>query len=287
VQGRVADCLAEWLRNLGALQVSMDAVAAAVAVALLIAATLAPAIRVPVFFLECGLLGLALGGRRPSAWLVAGLMPLSLRLAWAGTFPAPPPSLAECADPLSPTAVARVIEASIVIGSVAVMALALGGDRRSLALAWPTHATAVVAAAAPALIVPAALVVGPLLAGPFFGAIRIDVTQPAAFLPAFALALSNAGVEELVFRGAILGWGGRAIGFRPALVLQAVLFGLAHAGGDFLDPLVMLPVLLAMTAGGLVAGLIVRRTGSLLLPLAVHAAFDVPLYYAFACRLSG
>jgi len=38
----------------------------------------------------------------------------------------------------------------------------------------------------------------------------------------------------------------------------------------------------AVTAGsltrpsGLVAGLIVRRTGSLLLPIAVHAAFDLP-----------
>jgi hypothetical protein len=32
---------------------------------------------------------------------------------------------------------------------------------------------------------------------------------------------------------------------------------------------------------------IVRRTGSLLLPISIHAALDVPLYYAFACRLPG
>jgi membrane protease YdiL (CAAX protease family) len=38
-------------------------------------------------------------------------------------------------------------------------------------------------------------------------------------------------------------------------------------------------------AGGLAAGLIVRRTGSLWLPILVHIALDVPLYYAAACRL--
>jgi len=65
----------------------------------------------------------------------------------------------------------------------------------------------------------------------------------------------------------------------------AVLFGVTHVGPDFQDGLVMLPVLAAVTLGGLIAGVLVRRTGSLLLPIAVHAAFDVPLYYAFACRL--
>jgi membrane protease YdiL (CAAX protease family) len=43
---------------------------------------------------------------------------------------------------------------------------------------------------------------------------------------------------------------------------------------------------LTVMAGGLVAGLIVRRTGSLWLPIVVHIALDVPLYYAAACRSS-
>jgi membrane protease YdiL (CAAX protease family) len=42
----------------------------------------------------------------------------------------------------------------------------------------------------------------------------------------------------------------------------------------------------AMVAGGLLAGLIVRRTGSLLPVVLLHAALDLPLYYYFACRLA-
>ena len=109
----------------------------------------------------------------------------------------------------------------------------------------------------------------------------------SAIVPALLLALSNGLLEELVFRGAILGWSARVIGAGPAIALQAVLFGLAHVGPDFLNPLAALPVLLAVTAGGVVAGLIVRRTGSLLLPVAIHVALDIPIYYALACRLPG
>ncbi|MFI5255267.1 MAG: CPBP family intramembrane glutamic endopeptidase, partial [Candidatus Limnocylindrales bacterium] len=82
----------------------------------------------------------------------------------------------------------------------------------------------------------------------------------------------------------LLGWSERAIGSTGALVFQAVVFGLVHVGPDFTgNPL---PVLAAVGIGGLIAGVIVRRTGSLLLPIAVHAAFDVPLYYVQACRLT-
>ena len=44
---------------------------------------------------------------------------------------------------------------------------------------------------------------------------------------------------------------------------------------------------LAVVVAGLVAGLIVRRTGSLWFVIAAHIAFDVPLCYAAACRLGG
>jgi membrane protease YdiL (CAAX protease family) len=43
--------------------------------------------------------------------------------------------------------------------------------------------------------------------------------------------------------------------------------------------------MLAVGAGGLLAGIVVRRTGSLWLPIVVHIGLDVPLYYAAACRL--
>ncbi len=90
-------------------------------------------------------------------------------------------------------------------------------------------------------------------------------------------------MEELAYRGALMGWMSRAAGPTVALIGQAIVFGLAHTGTDFVAS--PLPVVLVIIAGGLIAGLIVRRTGSLWLPILVHIALDVPLYYAAACRL--
>ena len=42
-------------------------------------------------------------------------------------------------------------------------------------------------------------------------------------------------------------------------------------------------VIFFLAAGGAVAGWIVVRTGSLAIPLALHVAVDIPLYYGNAC----
>jgi membrane protease YdiL (CAAX protease family) len=47
----------------------------------------------------------------------------------------------------------------------------------------------------------------------------------------------------------------------------------------------MIPVMLAMVAVAFVAGSIARRTGSLTVPLAIHAAADIPIYLYWACRV--
>ena len=39
-------------------------------------------------------------------------------------------------------------------------------------------------------------------------------------------------MEELAYRGALLGWSARVIGVPAAVVGQAVVFGLAHSGAD-------------------------------------------------------
>jgi membrane protease YdiL (CAAX protease family) len=219
--------------------------------------------------------------------LWAALIPLELRLAYASVEPVRVPTLADCGSLLSPPAIDRVLEAAVVLGGLAVVAWWLGASRASLSLRLPDRAVTALALAGPIVVTPVALIVGPLLTGPFFGEVRIETGILSAIVPALMLAVSNGLLEELVFRGAILGWSTRVIGGGPAIALQAVLFGLAHVGPDFLNPLVALPVLLAVIAGGVIAGVIVRRTGSLLLPIAIHVALDIPLYYAFACRLPG
>ena len=128
---------------------------------------------------------------------------------------------------------------------------------------------------------PLALVLGPLLARPFFGEISYDVLALGAIVPALVFAVSNGVMEEVIYRGALLGWSARIMGVGPALVGQAVVFGVAHSGTDVTGP--ALPLMLAMGAGGFLAGAIALRTRSLLLPIAVHVGLDIPIYYAFAC----
>jgi membrane protease YdiL (CAAX protease family) len=71
------------------------------------------------------------------------------------------------------------------------------------------------------------------------------------------------------------------MGVGPALVGQAVVFGLAHSGADVVGNGLVLS--LALGLGGLIAGIIAVRTRSLLLPIAIHVGLDIPIYYAFAC----
>jgi len=100
-------------------------------------------------------------------------------------------------------------------------------------------------------------------------------------VPAVLFATANAVMEELAYRGALMGWSARVIGAGPALLGQAIIFGLAHSGTDVLAAPGLL--MLAMAVGGLLAGVIAIRTKSLLVPIAIHAGLDIPIYFAWAC----
>ena len=218
-------------------------------------------------------------GRRALPWAAA--LPVGLGLAWGTiTGPVALPDLGSCADPLSPPAAWRALEALVVLGATA--ALTPIGGSEPLLLRRPRDARVVaLAVLAPVAAIPAVLL-GPPAAGPFFG--EVNVAFPlASFLPAAVMALANAALEEVSYRGALMGWGGRAIGPGAALVVQALVFGFAHWGPDVQAGALL--ILASMAASGVVLGIVARRTGSLLLPFAIHAAVDIPLYHALACRL--
>ncbi len=218
------------------------------------------------------------------AWAAA--VPIAVSLTW-GALPAPaiPPNAASCSDPLSPHAMWRVGEGALVLAVLGVVAVLVRARPSSLGIRRPSRWVGLVALAGAVLVGPVALFIGPVLARPFFGSIPMTTGDPAALLPALLFAIANGLMEELAYRGALMGWTAPGLGRRAALTGQAVVFGLAHLGPDFVGS--PLPVLGAMVAGALVAGWLVRRTGSLAIPLAVHIAVDIPLYYAFACRLGG
>jgi membrane protease YdiL (CAAX protease family) len=217
--------------------------------------------------------------RTPLGRTVLATLPGAVGLTWAslaGT-PMPLPDALHCTDLLSPPTVTRVIQAILVLGTLALVAL-LVGDRAALRLRWPADRRVT------ALAVAAPLWVGPLLARPFFGDVGLATGDLGSLVPAVTFAAANAALEEAAYRGALLGWSRPALGLAGALLGQAVVFGFAHLGADVTGAAPLL--WLGMVASGMVAGLVAIRTDSLLLPFSAHLALDVPLFYAYACRVA-
>jgi uncharacterized protein len=113
----------------------------------------------------------------------------------------------------------------------------------------------------------------------------------------FATAL----VEELAFRGVILGLGLRSGGRSRALVVSSVAFGLWHVGpalhperqrssADLLGhqiasaPAVVLGDVLATTVGGIAFGWLRLRSRSIVAPAMAHAALNGTAYVATRFR---
>jgi len=242
------------------------------------------------------LAGLAIGAgavvarghaRTPDGWRWLATLPAAVGLGWAGVVvtPMPLPDAAHCTDPLALPAVSRVVQAILVLGTAA-FAAHLAGDRDALRIRRPAdRRVSAVALLAPFVLVPGALWIGPVLAQPFFGPVGLATGDFRTLVPAALFALANAGLEEVEFRGSLLGWSAPALGMGGAIIGQAAVFGFAHLGTDItgLSPLLWL----GMAASSAVAGLVAVRSGSLLLPFTVHAALDVPLFYAYACRAVG
>ena len=228
--------------------------------------------------------------RAPSMALAA-VLPAAAILMWrAIPQPLADPTGLDCANLVSPPAVWRFIEAAI--GLVALIALVI--DRRAsladLGFVRGSRRVRLVAIVGLLLLGPIALyaatVMGddPVGSG-FFGAYRLDLTQPLAILPALLFAGSNALAEELAYRGAMRTWLAPSLGLLGANLAQAIVFGLAHTGEDFVGIEAVIPTMVAMVVVGFIGGVVARRTGSLTLLLAVHAAADIPIYFYWACRV--
>ena len=253
-------------------------------IVLVILAAAVREIRLPVLIALVAGTVVAIRRDAPVRWAWAAPVPVALSLSW-GLIAPPAAALggADCASLVSPPAIWRLVEGGLVLGSVALLAVLLRAPAASLYLRWPSLRVIQLSAIGFGLFAIVGLVVGPALAQPFFGAFRLDTSNPWALLPALIFALSNGIMEEVAYRGALMGWSARVIGLGPALGLQAVVFGLAHGGPDVVGS--ALPVIIALAAGGLLAGIIAVRTRSLLVPIAIHVALDLPLYLYLACRV--
>jgi membrane protease YdiL (CAAX protease family) len=252
-----------------------------VPLALLGLAALEDAARIPVVLVLAVGTWVATSRTAPVHWAWAGALPVALALAWGGlTSPAIASDGASCTDPASPVASLRVVEALIVLATVIGLVVWLKADAGSLALRMPARRWVRWAVLGALVAGPVALLAGPYLARPFFGDVGYQLV-PAALVPALIFAVSNGLSEEIIYRGALLHWSARVMGTGPALIGQAVVFGLAHSGTAVVGGAV--PLMVGLGLGGLLAGVIALRTRSLLIPIAVHVGLDLPIYYAFAC----
>ena len=259
-----------------------DFARSALPIGLLALAAAIPPVRIPALLLLGAGTAIAISRDAPVRWAWAGAVPVSVSLAW-GILTPPGAAVdgSDCANPASPTATWRIAEAVVVLAVLALLGIVLHASRTSLFVRVPAKAVVRWSIVGFLVAGPLALLVGPLLAAPFFGEISYSVLAFGAIVPALGFAIANGTMEELAYRGALLGWSSRVVGVWPAVVGQAIVFGLAHSGADVVGNGVVLSV--ALGIGGLLAGIIAVRTRSLLLPIAIHAGLDIPIYYAFAC----
>jgi membrane protease YdiL (CAAX protease family) len=215
--------------------------------------------------------------------VVGACMLVALCVVWSGVV-LPPAARdgSSCASPLAPFAVYRAAGAVLVLVAVGLVLRLTGVRAEAIGVVGGSRGTLAVAAATVGIVGLAATFIGPVLAEPFFGPLPVALDNPWALVPGLIFAVANAAMEETVYRGALLRWVGSATGPAVAMAVQAAAFGLAHGvGNDFAGS--PLPVVAATALGGLAFGVLALRSGSLVLPIALHAALDIPIFYANAC----
>jgi membrane protease YdiL (CAAX protease family) len=260
-----------------------DAARSGVPIGLLIVAAALPVTRPVVLAVLVAGFVVAMQRQAPVRWAWAAPIPVAVNLCF-GLIPAPLADAlgANCTDLDSPPAVWRAGEAILTLASLVALAYVLRARRSDLALRWPAQWVVRLAIAGAVVLGPIGLILGALLARPFFGTFELDLSRPGFLVPALVFAIANGTMEELAYRGALLGWTSRVTGTWLAVIGQAIVFGVAHGGADVGgSPIVLM---LALGAGGFLAGVITLRTRSILVPIAWHVALDLPLYVYLACR---
>jgi membrane protease YdiL (CAAX protease family) len=264
------------------------------ALALVVLVGIAAVVRETAPFVFVGILFIYLFTRRfgTRSTALAAVLPAAAILVWrALPQPLAAAGAADSANHHAPPAVWRFAEAFIGLAAIALLVLDRRTSLAELGFRRGSRRVQLLALGTLVIVTPIALNAGTLLGsqtlgGLFFGTYALDLTQPLAFVPAIVFAASNALAEELAYRGAMRTWLVPSLGVVGANLAQAVVFGLAHTGSDFVDAQGAVPVMLAMIVVGFIGGVIARRTNSLTLLIAFHLAADIPIYFFWACRIA-
>ena len=99
------------------------------------------------------------------------------------------------------------------------------------------------------------------------------------------LVISNPLQEELLFRGLFLRKYVALFGVQGAVVLQALVFCVAHVGVTY-SPVALLFAFAVAFPLGLICGSLMYASDGLLAPLLFHAGADIPIHLAFVASVS-
>jgi hypothetical protein len=227
--------------------------------------------------------GTIIAARRdaPVRWAWAGAVPVAASLVIGGPIMGGWPTPA-CTDPGRGLVNHELLRAAVVTGSVVALAVPLRASRASLFVRWPSRWYAAWIPVGFVVGVGAGIVVGWWVFGGWPDGFPGLILDSFGLLLAVVYGLASAVADELAFRAALLGWSARVIGVGPAVVGQAIVNGLDPSlltGGDTFGVLVM------FTAGLL--GIVVVRTRSLAVALAIHVGFAATFYILLACLVRG
>jgi membrane protease YdiL (CAAX protease family) len=257
-----------------------DALRAGIPALLLLAALVQPPVAGIVLVVL--VIGVAVAATRsaPVTWSWAAMVPAA-GIAALRAFGAVDEawSAPRCDALATPLVSWTIAEALLVLAGVAVLALALRAKASDVAIRWPARYAVRWAVWGAVLIVVAGLAGMFLLVGRLWGGPGVRTDGVTFVVPAIVFAVALAVSEELAWRGALQGWLARTLGGWPAAVVQGAGYGVAW-GAAMGSPLVGA----LAAAAGLALGAVVIRTRSLLVPLAWHVAFNVPLWVSIACR---
>jgi membrane protease YdiL (CAAX protease family) len=233
----------------------------------------------PFIVLALIVLGTVIAAMRdaPVRWAWAGAIPVAVLLVigpgvvldWAGR---------ACTDLTRELDDRELIRAVTVILVILGVAIPMKANAASLWLRWPARSFRIWIPAAFVGAIAVGSVVGIVFGTAIPGRDGTFALDPTALVPALVFGVTRSIVDELAFRGALLGWTARVLGTGPAIVGQAVIYALAYPalGGT---PGAM--VLVGVAAG--VAGVITVRTRSLAIPLAANAGLSIAIYLVLAC----
>jgi membrane protease YdiL (CAAX protease family) len=198
----------------------------------------------------------------------------------------PPNAGDPLASTVSGTMVIQLLETLIAIIPVVVLTLVSGRDLGSIYLRWGKRRGWLVVAIA--FFVVFYLFIATLPLRPDSPAHRLLPTSSAltldrllALTPALlVLALSNSFEEEILFRGLFLQKYNVFFGFGVANVLQAAIFGIAHAQIAY-TPSAFFFIAVVVFPLGLLAGYLMGATNAVLVPGIIHGRLDLAIYLTF------